>query len=173
MSKSVNKIVLIGNLAKDPESRYMPSGAAVCSIVIATSEEWKDKQTGEQKKETEYHRVSLFNRYAEIAAEYLIKGSKVYIEGKNKTRKYTDGQGIEKYVTEIHAHDLMLLSPRPEGQAAQGAQYQQPAPQQRSAPAQAARPTPAARSAPPPQQYSGGDFDDDIPFDRLRHELCY
>lgn len=100
-SRGVNKVILVGNLGQDPEVRYMPSGGAVANITIATSESWRDKQTGEQKEQTEWHRVVLFGKLAEVAGEYLKKGSQVYIEGQLRTRKWTDQQGVEKYTTEI------------------------------------------------------------------------
>jgi len=105
---SVNKVILIGRLGKDPETRYLPNGDAVTSITIATTEKWKDK-TGEMKEETEWHQVSLFTRLAEIAAKYLTKGSLVYIEGSIKTRKYTDKAGVEKYATGIKANSMNML----------------------------------------------------------------
>jgi single-strand DNA-binding protein len=105
---SVNKVILIGRLGKDPETRYLPSGDAVTSITIATTEKWKDKN-GEMKEETEWHQVSLFTRLAEIAAKYLTKGSLVYIEGTIKTRKYTDKAGVEKYATGIKANTMNML----------------------------------------------------------------
>lgn len=100
-SRGVNKVILVGNLGQDPEVRYMPSGGAVANITIATSESWRDKQTGEQKEQTEWHRVVLFGKLAEVAGEYLKKGSQVYIEGQLRTRKWTDQQGVEKYTTEV------------------------------------------------------------------------
>lgn len=100
-SRGVNKVILVGNLGQDPEVRYMPSGGAVANITIATSESWRDKQTGEQKETTEWHRVVLFGKLAEVAGEYLKKGSQVYIEGQLRTRKWTDQAGVEKYTTEI------------------------------------------------------------------------
>lgn len=100
-SKGINKVILVGNLGQDPEVKYMPSGGAVANITIATSESWRDKQTGEQKENVEWHRVVLFGKVAEIAGEYLRKGSQVYIEGQLRTRKWTDQQGVEKYSTEV------------------------------------------------------------------------
>lgn len=148
---SVNKVIIVGNLGRDPESRNMPSGDAVTNIAVATTDKWKDKATGEKKEATEWHRVVFFGRTAEIARDYLQKGSQVYIEGSLKTRKYTDKDGVEKYATEIKADILQLLGGRPaEGGA--------PAPQQRPAPA----PQPqrqAAQSRPAPSY-----DDDDIPF---------
>ena len=166
MARGVNKVILVGNLGKDPEVRYMPSGGAVANLTIATSESWKDKATGEQKEQTEWHRVVMFGRLGEIAGEYLKKGSQVYIEGKLQTRKWQDQQGQDKYTTEIVASEMQMLGGRsgggaPEfGGASQSSGYQGGGQQQSSAPRQQA---PAASS-------SGGgnngfdDFDDDIPF---------
>jgi len=112
MSRGINKVVLIGNLGADPETRYMPSGSAVTNIRLATSESWKDKQTGEQKDRTEWHSVALFNRLAEIGAEYLRKGSQVYIEGKLRTRKWQDKDGNDRWTTEVIADELQMLGVR-------------------------------------------------------------
>lgn len=112
MSKGINKVILIGNLGKDPEVRYMPSGDALCNLTVATSDTWKDKQTGENKEQTEWHRVTFFGRLAEIAGEYLKKGSKVYIEGSLRTRKYTDNDGIERYATEVRGTEMQMLGSR-------------------------------------------------------------
>ena len=154
---SVNKVIIIGNLGKDPEVRYLASGSAICSITVATSRQWKDKTSGERQEETEWHRITFFDRMAEIAGEYLKKGRPVYVEGRLKTRKYTDKEGVEKYTTEIHATDLQLLGAREGGgsDADMGAGAQQ-----RSAPAPRPAPTkPAAKSS------TGFDnMDDDIPF---------
>ena len=109
MARGINKVILIGNLGADPEVRYMPSGSAVANITLATSEGWKDKQSGEQHDRTEWHRVVLFNRLAEIAGEYIRKGSKVYIEGRLQTRKWQDKNGQERYTTEIIASDMQML----------------------------------------------------------------
>jgi len=154
MARGINKVILIGNLGADPEVRYMPTGGAVANITVATSESWNDKATNEKKEQTEWHRVVIYQRLAEIAGEYLRKGSKVYIEGKLRTRKWQDQQGVERFTTEIIANELQMLDGRGDGQGAsmgggqmgagQGSQggYQQPAaPQQRmpqqQAPAQA------------------------------------
>jgi single-strand DNA-binding protein len=122
---AVNKVIILGNLGRDPETRYMPSGEAVTNIAVATTDKWKDKDTGEKKEATEWHRVSFFGRLAEIAGEYLKKGDPVYIEGKLRTRKYTDKDGIEKYATEIIADQMQLLGSR-QGNDQQG----RPAPRQ-------------------------------------------
>jgi single-strand DNA-binding protein len=160
---SVNKVILIGNLGKDPEVRYLPSGAAICNVTIATSRQWKDKTSGERQEETEWHRVTFFDRMAEIAGEYLKKGRPVYVEGRLKTRKYTDKDGVEKYTTEITATEMQLLGGRESGGGGGGgggyADEGDSRPQ-RSAPA------PRAPSPKPPSKSSTGfdDMDDDIPF---------
>ena len=146
---SVNKWIGIGNLGKDPETRYAPSGEAICNITIACSESWKDKQTGEKKEMTEWVRISFFGKLAEIAGQYLRKGSQVYIEGSLRTRKWTDKENIERYTTEIRADVMKMLGGKPEGE-----------PQQRSQPAQRQQQKPQDRD-------SGGgfgSFEDDIPF---------
>ncbi len=112
MARGINKVILVGNLGADPETRYMPSGSAVTNLSVATSESWKDKQTGEQKERTEWHRVAMFNRLAEIAAEYLRKGSQVYIEGKLRTRKWQGQDGQDRYTTEIIADEMQMLGGR-------------------------------------------------------------
>ena len=143
---SVNKVILVGNLGRDPEVRYMPSGDAVANIAIATSSKYKNK-AGEQVEETEWHRVSFFGKLAEIAGQYLKKGSSVYIEGKLKTRKYTDKDGVEKYATDIIADQMQMLGGKPEG-----------APAERPAPRPAEAPKPAAGAS------GFDDMDDDIPY---------
>ena len=121
----VNKVILVGNLGKDPETRFMPNGSAVSNITIATSESWKDKQTGEQKERTEWHSVVMYHRLAEIAGEYLKKGSKVYLEGSLQTSKWTDKEtGQDRYKTEIKASQLQMLDSKPQGQQ-QGGGFQQ------------------------------------------------
>lgn len=115
---SVNKVILIGNLGRDPEVRYAQSGTAICSVTLATSRQWKDKTTGERQEETEWHRVTLFDRLAEVAAEFLKMGRPVYIEGRLKTRKYTDKDGVEKYATDIIATEMQLLASRDGGESA-------------------------------------------------------
>jgi len=148
----VNKVILVGNLGKDPETRYTPSGSAVTNITIATSESWKDKQTGEQQERTEWHRVVFFNRLAEVAGEYLRKGSQVYVEGKIQTRKWQDQNGQDRYTTEIVGNEMQMLGSR--GDNAGGGR---PAPQQASSQA----PQQQSRQAPPAP---ADDFEDDIPF---------
>ncbi len=112
MARGINKVIIVGNLGQDPETRYMPSGSAVTNFTVATNESWKDKQTGEQKDRTEWHRVAMFNRLAEIAAEYLRKGSQVYIEGKLRTRKWQGQDGADRYTTEIIADEMQMLGGR-------------------------------------------------------------
>ncbi|MFB0710771.1 single-stranded DNA-binding protein SSB1 [Buttiauxella noackiae] len=177
-SRGVNKVILVGNLGQDPEVRYMPNGGAVANITLATSESWRDKQTGETKEKTEWHRVVLFGKLAEVAGEYLRKGSQVYIEGALQTRKWTDQAGVEKYTTEIVVNvggTMQMLGGRaaggaPAGGGAQGQQQggwgQPQQPQQGgnqfSGGAQQSRPqqsAPAPSNNEPPM-----DFDDDIPF---------
>jgi single-strand DNA-binding protein len=164
---SVNKVIIVGNLGKDPEVRYMPSGSAICSVTIATSRQWKDKTSGDRQEETEWHRVTFFDRMAEIAGEYLKKGRPVYVEGRLKTRKYTDKDGVEKYTTEIVATDMQLLGGREGGGGGGGMggddMGSAPAAAPRSAPP--ARSAPAARPAPAAKSSTGfDDMDDDIPF---------
>lgn len=151
MARGVNKVILIGNLGTDPEVRYMPNGNAVANITIATSESWKDRQTGEQQERTEWHRVVLYNRLAEIAGEYLRKGSKVYLEGSLRTRKWQDKTGQERYTTEIHCTELQMLDAKGPGTAHE-ASY---------TPAQH---KPQMREQAPPAPHETIDFDDDIPF---------
>ena len=160
---SVNKVILIGNLGKDPEVRYAPSGSAICNIALATSRQWKDKTSGERQEETEWHRVVFFDRMAEVAGEYLKKGKSVYIEGRLKTRKWTDKEGVEKYTTEIMADRMEMLGSREGGAGGGGggADDMGAAPAPRSAPA----PRPAPVSKPAAKSATGfDDMDDDIPF---------
>jgi single-strand DNA-binding protein len=164
-SRGINKVILVGNLGNDPETRFMPSGGAVTNISIATSEAWKDKTSGQQQERTEWHKVVFFNRLAEIAGEYLKKGSKVYIEGSLRTRKWQDNAGVDKYTTEIVASEMQMLDSRGGGGGGDYNQGSSPAPQQ-SAPAQNA-PAQGATSDKPasqPQPQNFDDFDDDIPF---------
>ncbi|TDJ45484.1 MAG: single-stranded DNA-binding protein [Gammaproteobacteria bacterium] len=150
MARGVNKVILVGNLGKDPETKYMPSGDCVCNFSIATTESWKDKSSGETIEKTEWHNIVMFRRLAEVAGEYLRKGSQVYIEGKLKTRKWQDKSGADRWTTEIEAREMQMLGSRG-GNAGMDA----PA-QQQSAPPQA---------APPQAAPSGGpDYEDDIPF---------
>ena len=133
MSRGVNKVILVGNLGQDPEVKYMPNGGAVTNVTVATSESWKDKNTGEQQEKTEWHRVVMFKRLAEIAGEYLKKGSKVYIEGKLQTRKWQDKDGADRYTTEIVANEMQMLG----GRNSEGSATKEAAPaQQEKTPAQ-------------------------------------
>lgn len=187
-SRGVNKVILVGNLGNDPESRYLPSGGAVTNITVATSETWKDKQTGQPQERTEWHRVVFFNRLAEIAGEYLRKGSKVYLEGSLRTRKWQDQSGQDRYTTEIVANEMQMLDSRTGGQGGQGGGFQN-APQggqqggqqsgqqggqqgggYQNAPNQGGGQPPSggapAQGAPAQGAPAGdfADFDDDIPF---------
>lgn len=144
---SVNKVIILGNVGRDPEVRYTPNGAAICNASIATTRNWKNKDSGERQEETEWHRVVFFDRLAEVAGEYIKKGSPVYVEGRLKTRKWTDKDGAEKYTTEIMAESLQLLGGKP----AQEGKKEEP-PRQ-------------ARQTPPKPQGTGFDgMDDDIPW---------
>ncbi|WP_182027191.1 single-stranded DNA-binding protein [Vibrio rotiferianus] len=178
-SRGINKVILVGNLGNDPEIRYMPNGGAVANITIATSESWRDKATGEQREKTEWHRVALFGKLAEVAGEYLRKGSQVYVEGQLQTRKWQDQNGQDRYTTEVVVQGfngvMQMLGGRAQGGAPMGGgqqqqqqqggwgQPQQPAQQQYNAPQQQSQ-----QQAPqqPQQQYNEPpmDFDDDIPF---------
>ena len=158
---SVNKVILIGNLGRDPETRYTADGAAITNITIATSDRWKDKATGEMKEATEWHKIAFFGRLAEIAGEYLKKGRPVYVEGKLRTRKWQDKEGVDRYTTEIIADNMQMLGSREGmGGAASGDSDggdESRAPARSSSPSSSARP--AAKSAP-----SVAEMDDDIPF---------
>ncbi len=151
---SVNKVIIIGNLGKDPESRYLPSGDAVCNITVATTESWKDKATGEKKEATEWHRIAFFGKLAEIAGQYLKKGSQVYVEGSLRTRKWQDKDGQDRYTTEIRADEMKMLGSR------QGA-GEAPPREREAAATPAAAPAAAGKKAP---ASNFGDMDDDIPF---------
>jgi single-strand DNA-binding protein len=162
---SVNKVIIVGNLGRDPETRYLPSGDAVSNINVATTDRYKDKATGEMKEATEWHRISFFGKLAEIAGQYLKKGSQVYVEGSLRTRKYTDKDGIEKFATEIRGETMQMLGGRqgmggPSDDAGGGYAPRQ-APAARPAAAAAARPA-AAAAKPAPSNFD--DMDDDIPF---------
>lgn len=160
MARGVNKVILIGNLGQDPEVRYTPNGAAVANITLATSESWKDQQ-GQFQERTEWHRVVLYKRLAEIAGEYLRKGSKIYLEGRLRTREWQDQQGSKHYTTEIIASSLQMLDGKPSGNWGQPSQ-----PQSNNQPAQKGGYNYAdSRNAPPAgYQEPPMDFDDDIPF---------
>jgi single-strand DNA-binding protein len=163
MARGVNKVILIGNVGQDPETRYMPNGKAVTNLRVATSESWKDKQTGEQREQTEWHSIVMYDRLAEIAAEYLKKGSQVYIEGKLRTRKWQDKEGRDRYTTEINANEMQMLGGRPAGSSTGGGggaavggsgDYSRGEAATRPATAGAGSRAPAEESP----------FDDDIPF---------
>jgi single-strand DNA-binding protein len=155
---SVNKVIIVGNLGRDPEVRSFPSGDRVANVTIATTDKWKDKQSGEMREATEWHRVVFGGRLAEIVEQYLRKGSQVYVEGSLRTRKWTDKDGVEKYTTEIRADQMQMLGSR-QGMGGPGADDGEASrPPARSA-------APAARSAAPAKSASGfDDMDDDIPF---------
>ncbi len=162
MARGINKVILIGNLGNDPEQKSMPNGNSVANITVATSESWKDKQTGQQQERTEWHRVVFFNRLAEIAGQYLTKGSKVYIEGSLRTRKWQDQTGADRYTTEIVASEMQMLDSRGgAGDSPGGGQQQQQQQQTQRQPAQQQQQQTSRPTAP-----SGNfdDFDDDIPF---------
>jgi single-strand DNA-binding protein len=172
-SRGVNKVILVGNLGNDPETRYTQAGAAITNVSVATSESWKDKQTGQPQERTEWHRVVFFNRLAEIAGEYLRKGSKIYVEGSLRTRKWQDKEGQDRYSTEIVGNEMQMLDSRGAGQGGNqgGGDYNQAPPSQGAAPNRAAAPAGGAPNraggapaapAPPPGDF--GSFDDDIPF---------
>lgn len=154
---SVNKVIIVGNLGKDPEVRYATNGAAVAVFSLATSRKWKDKASGDQQEETEWHKLVAYDRLGEIAGEYLKKGSSVYIEGRLKTRKWTDKDGVEKYTTEIIAESLQMLGGRADRE--EGA-----APSPAPRPAASRSPAPAPRQAAPKTGTGFDDMDDDIPF---------
>jgi single-strand DNA-binding protein len=164
---SVNKVILVGNCGRDPEIRYLPSGQAVANVSVATSSRRKDKNTGESIEDTQWHRVTFYDRLAEIAGEYLKKGRPVYVEGRLKYGKYTDQAGIEKNTVDIIATELQLLGGR-EGMGGPGESDdggQQQAPRRMAPPPRAAAPAQAPRQAPAPRPASGfDDMDDDIPF---------
>lgn len=193
MARGINKVILVGNLGNDPEVRYTPSGSAVANVTIATSETWKDKNTGQKQEKTEWHRVVMFNRLGEIAGEYLKKGSKVYIEGKLQTRKWQDKNGQDRYTTEIVAHEMQMLDGRggsgdfapSQQQSYSGGQQQQYSGGQQSSPPQGqqqqgqqqgqqnqgqqnqSRPQQQSQQPPMAEPVGAGDFsdfDDDIPF---------
>ena len=164
---SVNKVIIVGNLGADPETRYLPSGDAVTNIRVATTDRYKDKQSGEMREATEWHSISFFGKLAEIAGQYLKKGSQVYVEGSLRTRKYTDKAGVEKYATDIRADTMQMLGSR-QGMGGEGGGggysrggseeggYSRPAQRPAAAPAPAAKPAPASSGF--------DDLDDDIPF---------
>jgi single-strand DNA-binding protein len=164
---SVNKVIIVGNLGRDPETRYMPSGDAMTTIAVATTDSWKDKSSGEKKEQTEWHRITFFGKLAEIAGQYLKKGSQVYVEGSLRTRKYTDKDGVEKYATDIRADTMQMLgsrqgagggAPMDDGYGYNSA----PAPRQNAGGGMGGgAPSRPAASKPAP---NFSDMDDDIPF---------
>jgi len=158
MARGVNKVILVGNLGNAPETRYMPSGDAVTNISIATTESWKDKQSGEQKEKTEWHRVVMFRRLGEIAAEYLRKGSQVYIEGKLRTNKWKDRDGNDRYTTEIIADEMQMLGGRG---GAGGGDYSSGGGSNAPSGGGSRGQSGGGKDSPPPP---ADDFDDDIPF---------
>ena len=157
---SVNKVIIVGNLGRDPEVRYTPNGSAVCNVSVATTRSWKNKESGDKSEETEWHRVVFYDKLAEIAGEYLKKGRSIYVGGRLKTRKWQDKDGVEKYTTEIVATDMQMLGSR-EGMSGrqsseEGGGYERAAP--------AARPAAAAANRPAAKSSGFSDMDDDIPF---------
>ena len=149
MARGVNKVILVGNLGKDPEVRYSPSGSAMANVTLATTESWKDKQTGEKQEKTEWHRVVFFNRLAEIVGEYLKKGSQVYVEGRLQTRKWQGQDGQDRYTTEIVANEMQMLGGRAGGGTSDWG---------------ASQDSGAGQSTPPSSSPPADDFDDDVPF---------
>jgi single-strand DNA-binding protein len=162
---SVNKVIIVGNLGRDPETRYMPNGEAVTNVAVATTESWKDKNTGEKKELTEWHRITFYRKLAEIAGQYLKKGSQVYVEGRLQTRKWTDKESVERYTTEIIADSMQMLGSRQGMGGGAGAPMDDdyassaPAPRQSAGAGGAARGGAPSRPAP-----NFSDMDDDIPF---------
>ena len=161
---SVNKVIIVGNLGRDPETRYMPNGEAVTNVAVATTESWKDKNTGEKKELTEWHRITFYRKLAEIAGQYLKKGSQVYVEGRLQTRKWTDKDGVERYTTEIIADTMQMLGSR-QGMGGGGAPMDDdygssaPAPRQSAGGGGGGASRGASKPAP-----NFSDMDDDIPF---------
>jgi single-strand DNA-binding protein len=153
MTRGVNKVIIVGTLGADPDTSYAPSGSAITKLSIATNESWKDKETGEQKEKTEWHRISMFGRLAEISAEYLRKGSQVYIEGKLATNKWQDKEGNDRWTTEIIANQMQMLGGRPTGNATSSKSNEN----QQS-------PSNENQQSPPEPPAGTDDFDDDIPF---------
>ena len=169
MARGINKVILVGNLGADPEVRYTAGGTAIASLSVATSEQWTDKQSGQKQERTEWHRVKLFGRLAEIAGEYLKKGRQVYVEGSLRTDKYTDKQGVERYSTDIVASELQMLGGMGGGEGGGGGGFRE-RPQaggggQRQQAREDYASAPQRQSAPPPDMGGGNQFDDDdIPF---------
>jgi len=163
MARGVNKAIIVGNVGQDPEMRYMPSGAAVAELSVATTEQWKDKESGEKQERTEWHRITFFGRLAEIVGEYIKKGSQVYVEGSIRTEKWQDKQGNDRYTTKIVARDMQMLG----GKSGSGDQRAASEGQRAS---QGTAPQERASYGGAPQEHAsqGGQFDDDIPF--IQHE---
>ncbi len=157
MARGLNKVMIIGNLGSDPEIRYTTGGSAIANLRLATAESWRDKESGEQQERTEWHRVVFFGRLAEIAGEYLKKGSQIYVEGRLQTRKWQDKDGADRYSTEIVANEMQMLGGRGAG-GGSGGQEESAAPRSSAAPRAPRNNPPAQHEAPMP------DFDDDIPF---------
>ncbi len=168
MARGINKVILVGTLGRDPETKYMPSGSAVTNISVATSDQWKDKNTGEKQERTEWHRVVFFNRLAEIAGQYLRKGSQVYLEGRLQTRKWQGQDGQDRYTTEIIASEMQMLGGRNDNAGGSSSDFNGGSDQQYgggnapqpSGPA----PQPTGNQGPQPADRGFEDFDDDIPF---------
>lgn len=156
---SLNQVNLIGRVGQDPDVKYLPNGDAVANVSLATSEKWRDKNTGEMKEETEWHRLTFYGKLAETVGKYVTKGSQIYVQGKNKTREW-EKDGIKRYTTEVKCHEMKMLGGKPEG-AGQGRDSNNQAPrQQQQRPQQQQQ----QRSAPPQPQQQGNQFDDDVPF---------
>ena len=155
MARGINKVILVGNLGKDPEVRYSPSGQAVANATLATSESWKDKNTGEKQERTEWHRIVFFGRLAEIAGEYLKKGAQIYVEGRLQTRKWQDKEGQDRYTTEIVANEMQMLGSRSGAGAPADNSFNQDVPANESQ---------SGGGRAPAKAPAGADFDDDIPF---------
>lgn len=161
MARGVNKVILIGNLGRDPEIRYTPSGAAVASVTLATSETWKDKQTGENQERTEWHRIVFYQRLAEIVGEYLRKGAKIFVEGRLRTTKWQDkNTGQDRYTTEIIADNMQMLDSKANSQTSAMPAFDKPAVMAAAPAAAASASAGATETSPPPLD----NFDDDIPF---------
>lgn len=165
-SRGINKVIILGTLGQDPEVKYMPSGGAVCNLSLATSEQWNDKATGEKKEQTEWHRVVIFGKLAEVAGEYLRKGSQVYIEGKLRTRKWTDQSGVEKYTTEIVLQPMNGVMQMIGGKSSDNGNQQSQQPQQSGSNQQSGwgKPHQPSSTQKTPENELPMDFDDDIPF---------
>lgn len=164
---SVNKVIIVGNLGRDPETRYMPNGDAVTNVAVATTESWKDKSTGEKKELTEWHRITFYRKLAEIAGQYLKKGSQVYVEGRLQTRKWTDKENVERYTTEIIADSMQMLGSRSGGNQGNGGDDEGSAPSRRQQSSAQQSQSHAAPPREPPARPSSNfqnDMDDDIPF---------